>query len=421
MDIVDTFLNALQNKINASSGQISDFEEKKNQILEIKNIFYAHNLLKDEIDEKDLITFSSDEIEKIFAILDNEKKDLLVKTFLVYKPLVEMYEKIKEKFSGDFEAPQYTEAIKWLQDMAKRISDIVKSGTEGNEGYIGDLKDDSAYYNEYYNVFNGNSLVRPISDFKKFNELLDKLNFTDEEKYQIKKFVGISNIKLMSSYTYASESEFNKYKAILRAKRDKYNDLFDSLKEKNIEFENVNLEELVNEYQVSEYDLRQALCAVFFEQVFNKVNDGVFKVNEAVLELEKILDFSKFEEKPVEETVEVEEPVTEEVQEVVEEPKEEVNATIEEAKAILKNEKDLIESVNEEEFAKYLAQSLSEETEESIKYQIVSILISLHTEIDKYENVKELDHARKMIENNIRDYIDAYKTLKEKLDNLNKK
>ena len=435
MDIVDTFLNALQDKINASSGLITDFEEKKNQLLEIKNIFYAHNIIKDEIDEKDLISFTSEEINTLFDLLDKEKRELLFKTYSVYKPLVLMYEKIKDKFSGNFEAPQYAEAIKWLKDMAERINLLLRIGGGPNGDYISSLKEDSAYFNKYYKMFNGNELIKPIGDFKEFNILLDKLNFNDEEKYQIKKFVGISNIKLLSSsYTSMDENEFNKYKVILKGKREHYNDLFDALKAKNLEFNNLNIESLVKELNTDEYSLRQALCAVFFEQIFNRVNNKELRVSEAVLELEKILDFSKevpapeiVEEPEAVEPKEVQEEQPEVKEDIKEEPPKEVPPTvkenkdieiIDEARSILRNEKDLINSVDEAEFAQYLAQSLAEESAESIKYQIVSILISLHTELDKYENVKELDHARKMVLINIRDYIDAYKTLKGKLEKI---
>ena len=428
MDIVDTFLNALQDKINASSGQITDFEEKKNQLLEIKNIFYAHNILKDEIDEKDLISFTSDEINQLFDLLDSEKRELLFKTYSVYKPLVEMYERIKDRFSGDFEAPQYVEAIKWLKDMAERINVLLKIGGNANEDYIGNLKEDSSYFNKYYNMFNGNELIQPISDFKEFNALLDKLNFNDEEKYQIKKFVGISNIKLLSStYTSMDEDDFNKYKVILKGKRERYEDLYNLLKTKELDFNNLDINALMEELKTDEYSLRQALCVVFFEQIFNRVNNKELRVSEAVVELEKILDFSKEVPAPEEEVIEVsiEEVTPEEPkEEVKEEPKEEPKKKddkeelIEEAKSILRNEKDLVNSINEAEFAQYLAQSLTEESAESIKYQIVSILISLHTELDKYENVKELEHAKKMVLINVRDYIDAYKTLKGKLEKI---
>lgn len=433
MDIVDIFLNALQNKINASSGQISDFEEKKNQFLELKNILYTHSILKDEIDERDLISFTSEEINTIFGLLDSEKKDLLCKTFSVYKPLVQTYERIKEKFSGDFEAPQYVEAIKWLKDMARRVSDLIKIGTDPNSSYINDLKTKSEHFNKYYNLFNGNNLVKPISDFKEFNSLLDELNFTDEEKYEIKKFVGISNIKLMSSsYSYVDENEFGKYKVILKNKRDKYNDLFNILKEKNLNFDDINLDELKKELNASEYDLRQALCAVFFEKIFARVNDGMLKVTEAVVELEKVLEFAREAVKEDEPVMEAPEEIQEEiapeekVSEKNEEIKEEVKINpdeeiINEAREILKNEKDLINSVDEADFARFLAQSLTEETAESVKYQVVSILISLHTELEKYENVKELEHARKMVVINVRDYIDAYKALNEKLKDLSNK
>ena len=89
---------------------------------------------------------------------------------------------------------------------------------------------------------------------------------------------------------------------------------------------------------------------------------------------------------------------------------------INEANTILINEKELVNSIDEEEFSKYLAQSLTEDTEESIKYQIVSILLALHGELEKYNNVKELEKIKQMVINNIKDYIEAYKTLKNKLN-----
>ena len=130
MEIVDRFLDTLQNIINSNSIQIDDFEYKKNEKLKIKNILYNHNILENEITLDSLISFNDEEIKEIFACLDNNKKDILYKTYNVYKPLFEMYNKIKNKYNGEFEAPQYNEASKWLNDIVEKLNPIFPPGVQ---------------------------------------------------------------------------------------------------------------------------------------------------------------------------------------------------------------------------------------------------------------------------------------------------
>ena len=407
MNIVDVFLNAIQNKIKANECNITDYENKKNQILEIKNALYKYDISDNTITKENLLDFSKEDVSLIFDFLDSEKSEMLIKTYSIYKPLIQTYEKIKAKFSGNFEAPQYNDAIKWMEEMASKITNSVYSSLDSD--YITKLKEDNDYLNNFYHLFKGNELVSPVDDFKEVNKLLDKLNLNDEEKYELKKLLGIGNIKLRSNnYSYVNENIFGKYKAILKGKREKYLDLYNNLKEDNIEYENLDLKSLINKYNVDVMDLKGALCAIFIERVFDDVNNNSLSVNDAVLKLEDIIDFSKKEESFEEEIEEQKEISNDE--DIKEDP------IVLEAIDIIKKEKDLINSVDEEDYANFLNDQYSYEQGE-VKYQLVSLLLDLHSSVEKYNKVKEIPTVRNTEINNIKKYIDEYKTLKEKFNN----
>lgn len=403
MEIVDLFLNALQTNISSSSSKIIDYENTRNSKMQIKNILYTHEILNDEIKLEDLVSFSDAEIETLFGALDSEKKDILFKTYNVYKPLFEMYQKIKNKFEGDFEAPQYNEASKWLNDIVYKINRYLKINNAPSDEFINSLKERNALYTKYYSLFNGNVLVKPVDDFQEFNDLLDELNFNDNEKYEIKKFIGIGHIKLLTKKQ-DDNKELDKYKVIIKSKKEKYQETYELLsKEEGLDIDNANINDLINKYNKDENEIRQSLTIIFMEDVIDKVKNNKLDLNSAILELDNILEFSRKNREEVE---------TEKI--VVNSEEQEI---INEANEILNNEKDLINSINDEEFSKYLAQSINTEGEESIKYQIVSLLLALHGELEKYNNVKDIDKLKDMVVNNIKDYIEAYKTLKSKLNN----
>ncbi len=403
MEIVDLFLNALQTNISPSSSKIIDYENTRNSKMQIKNILYTHEILNDEIKLEDLVSFSDAEIETLFSALDSEKKDILFKTYNVYKPLFEMYQKIKNKFEGDFEAPQYNEASKWLNDIVYKINRYLKINNAPSDEFINSLKERNALYTKYYSLFNGNVLVKPVDDFQEFNDLLDELNFNDNEKYEIKKFIGIGHIKLLTKKQ-DDNKELDKYKVIIKSKKEKYQETYELLsKEEGLDIDNANINDLTNKYNKDENEIRQSLTIIFMEDVIDKVKNNKLDLNSAILELDNILEFSR---KNREEVVQEKIVVNSEEQEI-----------INEANEILNNEKDLINSINDEEFSKYLAQSINTEGEESIKYQIVSLLLALHGELEKYNNIKDIDKLKDMVVNNIKDYIEAYKTLKSKLNN----
>ncbi len=422
MEIVDRFLNALQSKINACNDQINSFDEKINQKMRLKNVLYAHELLDNEIKMDDLISFSDEEIKTIFEVLDKNKKDILYKTYHVYKPLVDMYHKIIDKYQGKFEAPQYKDALKWLNDLVSKINNYLKSTNDIDEKYITKLKEDNSINSKYYNMFNGNELVYPITDFKEFNSLLDNLNFSDKEKYQIKKFIGIGNIKLLSeSYDPTTEEAFNKYITILNNKKNKYQKAYNLISEKEIDYSNIDTRLLAKELKKGEYEIRQAISVILMENTLKEVSNGL-SINEAINKLEGILDFSR--ESTIKETPEVEESTpsleeeTNNQEETQPESKEEDQSSdrqvIINALSMINDEKELLSSIDEEKLGMYLAQSLNSDEEDLIKYQIASVLLATHAEIEKYQNIKDIEPLRAQTIDTIKEYIEAYKTLKNK-------
>lgn len=442
MEIVDRFLDALQNIINISNIQINDFEYKKNEKLKIKNILYNHNILENEITLENLISFNDEEIKEVFACLDNNKKDILYKTYNVYKPLFEMYNKIKNKYNGEFEAPQYNEASKWLNDIVEKVNHYLKDNQTANNDYINSLKEENTRLNKYYNLFNGNNLIHPVDDLKDFSSLLDTLNFNDKEKYEIKKFIGISHIKLLSEeYNNSMNEELDKYKVVMKSKKEKYQKAYKKLqKETNLDFDTVNTLDLSNKYKIGEYEIRQALTVIFIEKILDQIKNEEITINNGILKLEDILKFSRGtepdisskEELSIEQTTEPapNKEVNTDKQEVKklsnEQPTEETvkeeqlitddEKVINEAVNILLNEKELVNSINEDEFSKYLTESFNNESKESIKYQIVSILLAMHAELEKYNNAKDIENVKNAVISNIKEYIEAYKILKNKLN-----
>lgn len=346
MNIIDIFLSELQNRISATASPINDFENKRNELMEIDNILYAHNIVKNEIDLNDLFSFTNEEVRRILAIIDEAKADSLYRTYQVYKPLVLMYNNLKDKFGEDFDAPQYLDAIKWLNELVKRTNKYLVNFEMRNKEYINSLKQDSLIYKKYYDMFNGGNLISPIIDLDEFNELVDKMNFTDEEKGKLKKKVGIDNIRLLRS---------------------------------NQDVEKEEVKEEVADLTVEETNKIQ-------EEITPNLENATEK--DAESNIKEDIDINK---------------------------ENDTNEDVLFAKKILEDETDLINSVSDEEFNDYLAQSLNDNDNNQVKYQMVSILIALHSEIDKYYNFKDVESARNMALDNIKEYIEVYKILKQKL------
>lgn len=310
--MLDKFLNALQNKILSFENPISDYEEKHNELMEIQNILYKYEVLNNEITLDKLLIFSGEDIKTILNIVLKERSDNFYRAFLVYKPLISSFDALKEKYGENFEAPQYKEAVRWLNELLNKINNYINSYESLNKDYIDNLKEESVLYRKYYNMFNGEKLITPIDNFDEFNKLLILLNLNEEEQGQIKMIMGMGNIRLFTG--------------------------FDE-------------------------------------------------------EIEQII-----EEKPVTNTVK----------------EEKENMFILEAKNIISSEQELIDSTNNDEFEKYLAHSISSDDQNLIKYQIVSVLLALHEEILKYNNFKDDEKISASIIDNVKEYIGAYKVLKNK-------
>ena len=405
MNIVDRFLNALQNRIETNNFQINDFESKQNQKIKLKNILYTHSILDNKITYEDLISFSDEEIKEIFSSLDNTKSELLFKTYCVYKPLVDMYENIKDKFTGTFEAPQYTEASKWLKDIVEKINNYLDNEPKNNTEYIKNLKEENDYYNKYFTIFNGNELIKPIENLKELNEVLEKINFNAQESYELKKIIGISHIKLLSnSYHITDSSELDKYKVIIKSKKEKYFELYQKLNNENNISIDSDLNKLAEKYETEPYDILQTISTILLERKLNEINKNT-KLSIIILELEKILDYSHTLEPKKEDNIETIN---------TDKKSQESNEVINKAQEILLIEKDLVNNIDEEEFSKYLLESIDNDSNEYTKYKIISILLELHTELEKYNNVKVIDEAKETVISNIKDYIETYNKLKEK-------
>ena len=323
MNIVDLFLNELQKRINSNEEIIHDFESRKNALLQIKNIFYNHNLLEQNLDLNGLLSLKNAEVKLLLNQFDTDKIEAIFHTYLVYKPIVLSYEELIKRFNSNFDAPQYQEAIKWLGDLVQKINNYINNFESRNEEYILKIKNENSFYKKYLNLFAGNVLIKPPHDLDEFNNLLDILSFGDYEKWQIKKEIGISLINISDE------------------------------RKKHVKIDSSKLADELNElYKVSD--------------------DKVDSVED--------------------------------------------NFLIKEVEEILSDEKELIDNVDEKAFNAYLAQSINSNDSNTIKYQIVSILIALHNELEKYKNTLDIPKVNKTYEENIKEYVEVYRTLKGKIE-----
>ena len=294
MSIMDIFLNELSKKLEQTSTPVNEFENKKNDLILIKNIFYEHEITANEITIDNLLDFNNEEVKQILSIvLDGEKLESFYRTYSVYKPLTVTYNNIKEKFGDNFEAPQYNEAIKWLNALVKKINEYINNYEDNNQEYIDKLKEEYKTYLKFYNMFQGNALINPITNFGELYVLLDGMNFTELEKAKIKKAIGIDNLKFI-------------------------------------------------------------------------------------------------EKKPVEDI-------------------------ITKANNILKEEEELINKASDKDFMKDLVDSINSDDNKAYESRIISILNSLKLEVNKYENAKDFEEIRGSILDNIKDYLETYQELKEKV------
>lgn len=311
--MLDKFLNELQSKILSFENPINDYEEKHNELMEIQNILYKYEVLNNEITLEKILVFSEEDIKTIIDIVLKERSGSFFRAFLLYKPLIESFDKLKDKYGENFEAPQYKEALRWLNELLNKINNYINSFETLNKDYIANLKEESVLYRKYYNMFNGEKLIVPVDNFDEFNNLLNLLNLNEEEQGQVKMIIGMENIRL---------------------------------------FTNSNSQE---------------------EIIVEEIKDNIKK------------------EKEVKE-----------------------NMFVLEAKKIISSEQELINSTNNDEFEKYLAHSISSDDENLVKYQIVSVLLALHEELLKYDNFKDDEKIAANIMENVKEYIDAYKVLKNR-------
>ena len=395
MKTIDTFLNELQNKINSFDEPINDYENKRNELMEIQNILYAHNIVKKEITLDDLLSFSNEEVKRIIAIVDKEKADSLFKAFLVYKPLILNYESIKEKFGENFEAPQYLEAVRWLNELAKRTNAHLRDFEGRNEVYINSLKEKNIDYKKFYNLFKGEELISLLSEFKKFDKLLDELNFNDEEKGRIKKLVGIGNIKLFNAM--CDDSSNNDEKSSEKSITEfvdselKTNDdsLINPMQDETYNVKDENVIDIDNQLIINE-DATELKSEESIENASNNLESIEVSENDDIGSKSKINN--------IENNVEDDDCVIQ-------------------AQEILSNEQDLINSINEQEFSEFLAQSINSDSKDYVKYQIVAILIALNSDLEKYHNFYDVPSTRDISLTNIKKFIEVYRTLKDKLNN----
>lgn len=418
MDAIQDFLNELQKRIDAVSGQVIDFENEKNTILAINNILFKYSLDKDNITGLDLINVDEKDLREIFKIkYEGEELDNILNKFKLQARVVSIYQNLINKYGEGNNPPQYVEAKEFIDKIAKELTSDMSRFIERNKAYIEASKKSVSLPKKYLALFAGGKLNSPIYDFTEFNDYVNNLGFSLEERAELKKVVGEANYNLvMNSKTKEQEKIINKYSSILVVKKSKYQAAYDLIKNENFILSNVDddLSRMMEKYNLDFMNAKQAITCVLLEKNLQEYEKAIANSEmedsikrEYLLTLENIFEnimvFSrKHEVKVATESGKIN-------------PDEEMITKVEK---ILHDEKDLIAATDQEKLEIYLAQNIDANTSEAIRYKIVSILIEMLSSLNKFKEIIKMDdeslkynHDQEL--GNLNRYIETYLSLKE--------
>lgn len=407
MAVIDTFLNKLQRLINVADSVKTNKAINRNASLEIENVLYA-NGITGEVSYDDLLTLKKSDVRTIFKAMYSEKFESEYNRFMSKRAIIDEFRNISLSHVGAFEPKEYSGAMDYITDFANKLNEFLSSN-KADDNFIG-----NDLYKKYFNMFRGNKLVVPVTDFDEFDSLLDSMKFSDKESGDIKMFVGLGNIELLLPDDKNELTVLNKYEIILKNKYSKYKDTIVLLKDESFSLDTFDesLDRIKGRLNVNSDDVRQAMCCVLLGKKISEYKDVSAKKDmpanikeEYLKSLEEELD--KITVKSREQPSKKEEPKDEVKPEIGKDP------ILDEVENIISSEKALIDSVNFDDLNMYLFEGIKEQSEETIGYRIVSVITALYSEMEKLNNFTDTPSVYNACLNNIKDYVDAYHKLKE--------
>lgn len=435
MDPIQTFLNELQKRIDAVSSQVIDFESEKNSILSIDNILFKYSLDKDNISGEDLLILSDEDLKEILKIkYKDEELDNILELFKINASVVKMYLELKNKYGDIDNASQFREASNFINRIAREVSSDLSRFIERNKAYIEATKKSVEIPKKYLEIFSGNKLNEPIFDLDEFNNLVDNIGLSIEERAAIKKFVGQSNYTIVTKTKSKEEEQLlAKYYAVIAMKKRKFKDIYNQIKKKEFTLSEAEakLDLISTELVLEKKQVRQAMTCLLLEKTIKEYDDTLTdgKIEEKIRaeyllslnsELEDIMAFSRKRDAVVEEIKpDQKEDVKKEAETI--NPDTEIITT---AENILHAESALIASIDASKLNAYLAQNIDNNSKEAINYKIVSILMEMLQALNQFkeiikmyeENDENYKYNHDQSLGNLRKYIEAYNTLKTSLE-----
>lgn len=407
MAVIDTFLNKLQRLINVADSVKTNKAINRNACLEIENVLYA-NGITGEVSYDNLLTLKKSDVRTIFKAMYSEKFESEYNRFMSKRAIIDEFRNISLSHVGAFEPKEYSGAMDYISDFANKLNEFLSSNKANDVSIGNDL------YKKYLNMFRGDKLVVPVTDFDEFDSLLDSMKFSDKESGDIKMFVGLGNIELLLPDDKDELTVLNKYEIILKNKYSKYKDTIVLLKDESFSLDTFDesLDRIKGRLNVNYDDVRQAMCCVLLGKKISEYKDVSAKkdmpanIKEEYLssleeELDKITIKSREQSSKKEETKDAVKP------EISRDP------ILDEVENIISSEKTLIDSVNFDDLNMYLFEGIKEQSEETIGYRIVSVITALYSEMEKLNNFTDTPSVYNACLNNIKEYVDAYHKLKE--------
>ena len=268
MAVIDTFLNKLQRLINVADSVKTNKAINRNASLEIENVLYA-NGITGEVSYDDLLTLKKNDVRTIFKAMYSEKFESEYNRFMSKRAIIDEFRNISLSHVGAFEPKEYSGAMDYISDFANKLNEFLSSNKANDVSIGNDL------YKKYLNMFRGNKLVVPVTDFDEFDSLLDSMKFSDKESGDIKMFVGLGNIELLLPDDKDELTVLNKYEIILKNKYSKYKDTIVLLKGESFSLDTFDesLDRIKGRLNVNYDDVRQAMCCVLLGKKISEYKD----------------------------------------------------------------------------------------------------------------------------------------------------
>jgi hypothetical protein len=395
MNYLELLTSKLSERIASYSDEPTDFENKKNEITEIKNIMTSHgfNIANLNIDNITLLT-PEERVKIITIVQDNDSSDFIDSYEKKYFVLYTKYKELQKKYGVEFPAPQFDEAKEKIEKLCELIIDFVNNYDKRNEEYIESRKKVMELPKKYSEILNKGEPVEAVNDLSEFNGMLDTFDFSLVEKGKIKFAIGKANCSLIKPKEFVpvkTDNRLNKYQTILNVKRSKYQNIYDQIKNTYVAL--VNAEETVkklsSDLNIPYMDMKQAVTCLLLESYINEFNkdlndvtlDENFKeeyLSIVLNNLESTLIFSREAEK-------VEAKAPEEIQN--EEPNETQNEEpkvlseddklLNQVNEIIKSEDSLLNSIDKDKLDSYFRNRTFYSPDEQVKYNIQIALLDL--------------------------------------------